>query len=112
MNEDTMGGAGPAGDERVMARALEAGTQVCVWNHFFEGWTGGFSVAGVEDGGYRLARVSDGHVFDDVFPHDAVIPERRKAQDPGFVDTEHDRRREVQTSDPADDRRRREPFLR
>lgn len=113
MNEDgNRGGARLGGGESTVAVPLEAGTEVCVWNRFLDGWTDGFAVAGVEDGGYRLTRLSDGHVFEDVFPTDVVIPERRKIQTPGFLGTEHDRRREGQTSAPAGNGSRGEPFLR
>lgn len=111
MDEHTNRGGPPGGGESVIGTPLQAGTAVCVWNHFLDAWTGGFAVAGTEDGGYRLARLSDGHVFDDVFAFDAVIPERRRAQLPGFVGTEHDRRKEP-TSAPGGNGSFREPFLR
>lgn len=111
MDEYTNRG-GPPGGEGVVVGPLEAGTAVCVWNHFLDGWTGGFAVAGIEDGGYRLTRRSDGHIFDDVFAFDAVIPERRRAQVPGFVGTEHDHRLKKTTSARGSNGSRREPFLR
>jgi hypothetical protein len=113
MTEDTGRGALPGGDgEATLLAPLEPGTDVCVWNGFLEKWTGGFAVAGAEAGGYRLARLSDGHVFDDVFPFAAVVPERRRLQLPGFVGTEHDRRRGPHAEDSDGNDGRLEPFLR
>lgn len=113
MSEDINRGAGQSGGgERVGVVPLEAGTEVCVWNHYFDRWTGGFAVAGVEKTGYRVARLSDGHVFEDVFAFADVIPERRKAQVPGILGTDHDRRREEATGAPVGHGRGGEPFRR
>jgi hypothetical protein len=113
MHDDTNRGGGPSdAGEGVDVAPLEAGTEVCVWNHFFDDWTAGFAVARVEDGGYRLARLSDGHVFDDVFAFDSVIPERRRAQAPGLVGTDRDRRQEQAPRAAVGYGTRREPFVR
>lgn len=70
------------------------GTEVCVWNPSLEAWTVGFSVAEVLAEGYRLRRLSDGHVFDHVFVAELVRAERRHTQASGFVGTDRDRRRD------------------
>jgi hypothetical protein len=46
---------------------LTVGSAARVWNHSLDRWTAGFAVAEVVPGGYRLRRLSDGHVFRDVF---------------------------------------------
>lgn len=79
-------------EEQARAAAMEAGTEVCVWNASLEAWTAGFAVAEVLPGGYRLRRMSDRHVFDHVFTPELVVAERRRGQFPGFVGTERDRR--------------------
>jgi hypothetical protein len=114
MAEDTGQDTSPAGGdgEAAVLAPLEPGTEVCVWNHFLDHWTGGFAVAFVDGDGYRLARLSDGLVFDDVFPFGAVMPERRRRQLSGFVGTDADRRREQTTDELRDRDGRREPFLR
>ena len=59
---------------------LTIGTVACVWNHYLRRWTDGFAVAEVLPSGYRLRRLSDGHVFSHVFNTDEVMEERRKIQ--------------------------------
>ena len=112
MTEDTGQGGGPPGDgEAAVLAPLAPGTEVCVWNAFLDHWTGGFAVASVEEDGYRLVRLSDGQVFDDVFRFVAVMRERRRVQRPGYVGTEADRRLEQHETNGGDDGRR-EPFVR
>ena len=60
---------------------LTIGTRACVWNHFLRRWTDGFAVAEVVSDGYRLRRLSDGHVFSHVFSRGDVMEERRKVQE-------------------------------
>jgi hypothetical protein len=60
---------------------LTVGAKACVWNYYLGRWTGGFAVAEVVPGGYRLRRLSDGHVFSDVFSTNEVMEERRKVQE-------------------------------
>jgi hypothetical protein len=62
---------------------LSLGEAACVWNHYLGRWTDGFAVAEVVPGGYRLRRLSDGHVFSHVFSTNEVMEERRKVQEPG-----------------------------
>jgi hypothetical protein len=114
MTEDTGRDGGTPGDdgEATVLAPLEPGTEVCVWNGFLQSWTSGFAIAGVEEHGYLLARLSDGHVFDDVFPFAAVLPERRRAQLPGFAGTDLDRRRVQPGDGPGSNDGKREPFLR
>ena len=57
---------------------LEAGTPICVRNRFLGDWTSGFKVAEVLGDGYLIRRLSDGHVFPDVFAFDDVRLERRQ----------------------------------
>ena len=57
---------------------LPVGTEVCVQNRFLGDWTTGFKVAEVVDDGYRIQRLSDGHVFPDVFGFEEVRLERRQ----------------------------------
>jgi len=61
-----------------VASTLDVGTKVCVRNRFLGDWTTGFHVAEVLRDGYRIRRVSDGHVFPDVFPFTDVRLERRQ----------------------------------
>ena len=72
---------GQVGDSEVQ---LAVGTVVCVWNYYLRRWTGGFAVAEVLAGGYRLRRLSDDYVFSHVFSADEVMEERRKIQEPGI----------------------------
>ena len=60
---------------------LTTGEAVCVWNHYLGRWTDGFAVAEVVPGGYRLRRLSDGHVFSHVFSTNEVMEERRTVQE-------------------------------
>lgn len=57
---------------------LAIGTKVCVRNRFLGNWSGGFQVAEVLDSGYRLSRITDGHLLPEVFPPDEVLVERRR----------------------------------
>lgn len=57
---------------------LAIGTRVYVCDRYLGNWTGGFEIAEVVEGGYRLRRLSDDRVFPDVFPDDSVRRERRK----------------------------------
>ena len=66
---------------------LAVGASACVWNHFLRCWTGGFAVVEVLTTGYRLRRLSDRDVFDDVFSSDEVMEERRKIHEPGIGGT-------------------------
>lgn len=60
---------------------LTIGAAACVWNHYLRRWTDGFAVAEAVPGGYRLRRLSDGHVFSHVFSTNEVMEERRKVQE-------------------------------
>ena len=80
------------GEQARAGAAMAPGTEACVWNPSLEAWTVGFSVAEAVVGGYRLRRLSDGHVFDHVFPPELVRAERRHTQASGFVGTDRDRR--------------------
>ena len=82
---------GVEGEARAQG-AMPVGTEVCVWNPSLEAWTAGFAVAEALGDGYRLRRLSDGHVFDHVFALELGVAERRRSQAPGFVGTDHDRR--------------------
>ena len=53
---------------------LDVGTKVCVRNRFLGDWTTGFRVAEVFRDGYRIRRLSDGHVFPDVFASNRCPP--------------------------------------
>ncbi len=55
-----------------------AGTRVCVRNRFLGDWSGGFEVYEVLDFGYRIVRITDGHVLPEVFGPDEVRLERRR----------------------------------
>ena len=80
---------GEVGDSVVQ---LAVGTVACVWNHYLRRWTGGFAVAEVLAGGYRLRRLSDDYVFSDVFIATEVMEERRKIQEPCIHGNHVDRR--------------------
>jgi hypothetical protein len=56
---------------------LIVGSVVCVRDRYLGNWIGGFVVAEVLPRGYRLRRVSDRHVIDEVFGSDEVMAERR-----------------------------------
>ena len=60
------------------ASTLGVGTKVCVRNRFLGDWITGFKVAEVLGDGYRIRRLSDDHVFPDVFASDDVRLERRQ----------------------------------
>ena len=72
---------------------LTVGSVACVWNHYLCRWTGGFAVAEVVPGGYRLRRLSDGHVFRDVFRTNEVMAERRRSQRLSYGVVQLDRRK-------------------
>ena len=60
------------------SHCLSVGTVVCVWNESLDRWTTGFSIAEITRSGYRLRRLSDGHLFDHVFAFGDVRLERRR----------------------------------
>ena len=80
------------GDVDESGLPLAVGTEARVWNHYLRRWTGGFTIAEVLADGYRLCRLSDGHVFSHVFSTLEVMEERRKFQEPGVQGTYLDRR--------------------
>jgi len=57
---------------------LSVGTEVCVWNYSLDRWTTGFAVAEITRSGYRLRRLSDRQLFDDVFAFCDVGVEQRR----------------------------------
>jgi len=65
-------------ESRAPVPALEVGTPICVRNRFIGDFTSGFEVAEVLSDGYRIRRLSDGHVFPDVFAFEDVRLERRQ----------------------------------
>ncbi len=71
---------------------LAVGTKVCVRNRFLGEWTTGFEVAEVLDDGCRIRRLSDDHVFPDVFAFDDVRLERRQQPLRGISGSYLDRR--------------------
>ena len=68
------------------------GYKVCVRNRFLGEWTTGFKVAEVLGDGYRIRRLSDDHVFPDVFAFEDVRLERRKQPLRGITGSYLDRR--------------------
>ena len=71
---DTGGAAPDAG-----ARApLLPGTQIDVRNRFQGTWARGFEVAEVTEGGYRIRRLSDGTILDELFSRDDVRRQRKR----------------------------------
>jgi hypothetical protein len=76
--EPTMG---DVDEQPLLDDALPAGTRVEVRNRFDSRWSRGFEVAGVDEQGYRLRRLTDGSELPTRFGHDAVRPERRRAND-------------------------------
>lgn len=71
---------------------LRVGTAVYVRDRFQGDWSGGFAVDEVLPLGYRLRRLSDGYVFDEVFAFDDVRVERRKDPLRGVTGSHLDRR--------------------
>lgn len=65
-----------ATDDADPGAVLEPGTRVEVRTGF-DGWSSGFVVVEVLDGGYRLRRRSDDSIVPTVFGFDAVRRERR-----------------------------------
>jgi hypothetical protein len=57
---------------------LAQGVSVEVRDHFLGSWSRGFEVAGVEDGNYRIRRVSDGTILPVLFPPEDVRRTRHK----------------------------------
>ena len=53
---------------------LVPGTRVDVYNSYALDWARGFEVSGVDAGGYRVRRVSDGTVLPVPFAPDALRP--------------------------------------
>lgn len=96
----TVGSSAPVQEVPFPRARLSVGSDVCVWNSFLDSWTGGFRVAEVVPGGYRLRRMSDGHVFADVFATAQVIRERRQVQLPGYGADHIDRRRHLDDEEP------------
>lgn len=45
----------------------EPGDRVEIFNPYTQGWSAGFAVTEVTDGGYRVRRISDGVVLPPVF---------------------------------------------
>ncbi len=72
---------------------LPVGTPVCVRDTLHGRWNGGFEVAETLPFGYRLHRVSDGRVFEQVFAFDEVVVERRRDPLRGLGHSYLDRRR-------------------
>jgi hypothetical protein len=54
------------------------GTRVEVHSRFEDTWASGFEVAGVEDGSYRLRRLSDGSLLPTLTGPDDVRKERKR----------------------------------
>ena len=71
---------------------LDVGTKVYVRNRFLGDWITGFKVAEVLGEGYRLRRLSDDHVFPDIFSFDDVRMERRQQPLRGITGSYLDRR--------------------
>jgi hypothetical protein len=71
---------------------LDVGTKVYVRNRFLGDWITGFKVAEVLGDDYRIRRLSDDHVFPDVFASDDVRLERRQQPLRGIAGSHHDRR--------------------
>ena len=46
-----------------MAQVLQVGEQVEVHTRYNDSWVGGFEIAEVVDGGYRVRRTSDGSLL-------------------------------------------------
>ena len=61
-------------------RGLDVGERVEVATRFTGTWSHGFVVARVEDRGYHLRRLSDGHVLPVVFSADELRLERRSVE--------------------------------
>lgn len=57
---------------------LQPGTRVEVRQRFDRSWARGFEVAGVEDSGYQVLRLSDRTVLPTTFGSDEVRMERRR----------------------------------
>lgn len=51
---------------------IEIGDPVCVRTRFLGSWTTGFEVAGLDDGGYVLRRVSDGALLSEAVAFEDV----------------------------------------
>ena len=62
----------------VANESLEPGTAVEVRNRFEQRWARGFEIVAVEEGGYRVRRLSDGSVLPVTIAADDVRPEREK----------------------------------
>ncbi len=57
---------------------FDVGTRVIVRSRYLRTWSGGFVVAGLDEQGYRLGRLSDRTLLPDVFPHDDIRLDRRR----------------------------------
>ena len=55
-----------------MARVLQVGDQVEVHTKYNDSWVGGFEIAEVLDGGYRVRRTSDGSLLPNLTGEDDV----------------------------------------
>jgi hypothetical protein len=74
MSTDTLSAVKASDEEDYLAQ----GVSVEVRDHFLGSWSRGFEVAGVEDGNYRIRRVSDGTVLPVLFPPEDVRRTRHK----------------------------------
>ena len=57
-----------------MARALHVGEQVEVHTKYNDSWVGGFEVAEVVEGGYRVRRTSDGTLLPNLTGEEDLRP--------------------------------------
>ena len=62
-------------EDRRPIRRLGPGTRVEVLSGYGTSWARGFEVANVEEGEYRVRRVSDGHVLPETFDAGALRQE-------------------------------------
>jgi len=58
--------------QRPSPPVLPAGTRVAVRNHYLGTWSAGFEVLSHDADGYRIGRLSDGAVIDQVIAFDDV----------------------------------------
>jgi hypothetical protein len=77
---DPSGGpsTGPSGGPSTGPPPLAPDTRVEVRTRFDQRWTRGFEVVAVEEGGYRLRRLSDGSELPTLFFRDDLRRERRR----------------------------------
>jgi hypothetical protein len=74
MGADTLSAVHASDGEDYLAQ----GVSVEVRDHFLGSWSRGFEIAGVEDGNYRIRRVSDGTILPVLFPPEDVRRTRHK----------------------------------